>query len=175
MREGDRDPAAEKPPPRLGPRGPPGSGAPRQPRHPAAAQAEWKSEPARGAGGDPLTRAGEAASLAQANILAGGRRPRGHDPASLRRERKGERAAAAAMGADAAAGAYPLRLPLLRADGLSAAERGCAQARRDRRRAPGCGATEEEGAAPRSLYADAIGSGGGREPRHAPRLTTPHL
>ena len=44
-------------------------------------------------------RAGEAASLAQANILAGGRRPRGHDPAS------------------------PLRLPLLRADGLSAAVR----------------------------------------------------
>lgn len=123
MREGDRDPAAEKPPPRLGPRGPPGSGAPRQPRHPAAAQAEWKSEPARGAGGDPLTRAGEAASLAQANILAGGRRPRGHDPASLRREGKGERAATTAMGVDAAAGAHPLRLPLLRADGLSAAVR----------------------------------------------------
>lgn len=125
MREGDRGPAPGKPPPRLAPRGPPGSGAGRQPRHPAAMPAAGRSPPARGAGGDTLTRAGEAASLAQANISAGGRRPRGHDPESLRRERKGEgeRVAAAAMGADAPAGAHPLRLPLLGADGLSAAVR----------------------------------------------------
>lgn len=103
------------------------------------------------------------ASLAQANILAGGV-PGGHNPVSLRREGEGEGGRGGGRGAAMEAdGAAP---PLTLCGCRTSEPTGwgvCAQARRGRRRAPGCSAAEGGGARRQGHFVPgSIGSGGGR-------------
>lgn len=171
MREGDRGPAPVKPPPRLAPRGPPGSGARWQSRHPAAVPAAGRSERARPRVRERPTHQGGRSGELGAGEHLGGRAASPGPRSGVSAERA--KGWAGRDGGDGG-GCPGRRSPSAAAAPRGRrAERGCAQARRDRRREPGCSAAEEEETAPRSLYADAIGGGGGREPRHAPSVATP--
>lgn len=140
---------------------PRGSEARLTPAHPGspAAPVQLRTRPAKRprrlprARAPPLTREGEVASLAQANILAGG-----VPGATIRclcgeRERVTGRRAGAAMGTDGAA------LPLTRCGCRTSEPTGwgnSAQARRGRRRAPGCSAAEEGGARRQGHFGPAL-------------------